>query len=125
MRKLSRIMCLILAVILAGCGPGWIGPPVDLESLARGRVVWQAEECSACHGETGEGTLIGPSLAAVADHWETDALAEFLKNPASQLEDNPRLRDLRSTYDVDMPGVRHADHEQVQDLVVFLLHGID
>jgi len=125
MKKLCYIIYLIPVLVFVGCRPGWIGPAVDRDAVARGRLVWEAEECSACHGDTGEGTLIGPSLAAVADHWEAETLAVFLQDPESQLVENSRLRELTSKYDVDMPGVQQADHEQVQDLVVFLLYGIE
>ncbi len=118
-------MYLIPALVFVGCRPGWIGPAVDRDAVARGRLVWEAEECSACHGDNGAGTPIGPSLADIANHWQAESLAGFLEDPQARLEDNPRLRELTSIYDVDMPGVRQAGEQEVKDLVVFLLHGIE
>jgi len=125
MKRSYHIVLLIPVIVFAGCRPEWIGPKVDRAAVERGRLVWDAEECSACHGENGEGTTIGPSLSDVAEHWQDESLADFLKDPQGQLEDNPRLKELTSTYDVDMPGVRQADDDEVEDLVVFLLNGIE
>ena len=125
MKRPYHIVFVIPLIVFAGCQPGWIGPAADRAAVERGRLVWDAEECSACHGDHGEGTAIGPSLADLAEHWRDDSLADFLKAPQKQLDDNPRLKELTSAYDVDMPGVREAGDDQIEDLVVFLLNGIE
>lgn len=126
MKMSSSTAFLIFSAVLSGCSGGSAvgGDRVDRASVRRGGQVWEAEECAACHGDDGRGTLIGPSLEGVHEHWTPDRLFEFLRDPGPELASNPRLGALTSRYEVDMPGVRDATEDETRDLAAFVLHGI-
>jgi cytochrome c2 len=122
--------CTVMVVAMlsgAGCG-GDSGSGSDAEltaALERGRAVWEAEECAACHGSDRRGTVIGPSLEGVGERWRREELERFLVDPTAGLADNPRLAAMTERYEVDMPGVQQADAAAVADLATFLMNTDD
>jgi cytochrome c2 len=125
MKAPCRLASVIPSIgLLAGAGCS--GPATDpgLEAaVARGRTVWEAEECAACHGEDATGTPIGPTLERIGEHWSQHELERFLLDPTARLTDDARLAALTSEYDVAMPGVQQASADEVADLATFLIHG--
>ncbi len=117
----------VLAVVgtVFGCSkaPAVDEPSVDQIALERGRQVYLAEDCGACHGPQFEGTEFAPALLNVADLWSADNLAAFLIEPMVDADYNPRLAEVADQYELEMPGVQDASEEQVSDLVVFLMNG--
>jgi cytochrome c2 len=127
MRALVCTAIVVGALSGAGCGKAPTSGSHDelTAAIARGRAVWEAEECAACHGEDRGGTVIGPSLEGVDEHWRREELERFLVDPTAALDDNPRLAAMTDRYQVDMPGVQRADATEVTDLATFLIHGDD
>ncbi len=125
MKALTNIAFLIFPVVLSACTGGSESRlnAAELEAVARGRLVWEAEECAACHGDDGRGTVIGPSLEQVKNQWNADELVRFLQDPGPYLASNARLAELTTRFDVDMPGVQNASQEQTSDLAAFLMRG--
>lgn len=60
---LTTVLAVTTALLATACGPG--GP--SHESLRAGRSVY-ADNCSACHGDRGQGG-VGPALSAVREVW--------------------------------------------------------
>lgn len=52
---------------------------------AKGKEVYQAQSCSACHGEAGTGTTAGPRLIGVGSRIPPDKLADMLKQPTEAM----------------------------------------
>ena len=119
-RKVGLIPAVML--LLNACSAG--SPPGNSDAVARGRLVWQNGECAACHGASGEGTAIGPSLDGLAQYWEAFELEAFLEDPQPRLQSDVRLAGLSSRFEVDMPGLPDATDNQRSDLALFLLHGL-
>lgn len=117
----------VLAVIFAflGCSEttGSEEPAVDQAAVERGRQVYLAEDCGACHGQELEGTDMAPALLDVADLWSPDRLAAYLIDPSVDADSNPRLADVTERYELEMPGVQEASEDQVADLITFLMNG--
>jgi cytochrome c len=126
MKTMFQIMFLIFCAVLICCskGPDPALDAAELEAVERGSRVWEAEECSACHGDDGRGTVIGPSLEGARQHWTPEHLTRFLLDPVPELASNSRLAELTSQYTVDMPGVSKATEEETRDLAAFVIHGL-
>lgn len=126
MKTMFQIMFLIFCAVLISCaeGPHSALDATELEAVKRGSQVWEAEECSACHGDDGHGTVIGPSLEGARRHWTPEHLTRFLLDPAPELVSDPRLAELTAQYTVDMPGVSQATEEETRDLAAFVIHGL-
>jgi len=127
MRKMrSGLLVTGFVILAAGCGskaesPAKPAPAADPAAAARGRLVFETEGCGACHGDQLEGTEMGPPLTAVASHWKRAELEAFLKEPAPVLASDPRLIELGTKYEVEMPGVSAASDPEVSDLAAYLL----
>ena len=70
--------------------PGAVAPvqatPVPVNPLvAQGRGIFEANGCSGCHGDTGVGTPVAPSLVGVTSRYPSDQLAVVLRNPTAKM----------------------------------------
>lgn len=99
---------------LASCG----GPASDAPV---GERLYASQGCAACHGQAGEGTMLGPPLSGLADHWSRETLIEHLSDPAGVKAKNPRLVELGRRYSMAMPAVSGLDEEQLGSLADWLL----
>jgi ubiquinol-cytochrome c reductase cytochrome b subunit len=52
---------------------------------ARGKTVFEAHSCNACHGDGGVGTAAGPALAGIAAKVSPEQLAELFKHPTAKM----------------------------------------
>jgi mono/diheme cytochrome c family protein len=57
----------------------------DMELAAKGRSLFNAKGCQACHS-IGRGVMAGPDLKGVVDRAPVDWLRTFLKNPREQFD---------------------------------------
>ena len=129
MRDTIFTIAIAIAVAVTACGspptppdqPDDTPPTPVAASPARGAGVYVAEGCGLCHGDDRAGTEIGPPLTGLADHWQTENLAAFLRDPAPMLASDPRLQEMAPNFETEMPGVSEADDAGVRDLVAFLL----
>mgnify|MGYP003563964920 CR=1 FL=1 len=101
------------------------GTPVPPETVELGRQVYQAQACGGCHGDDRAGTELAPALTSVHLQWSPDRLETYLKHPESVTASEPRLKDLSSHWELEMPGVAEASAEEVRALALFLLHSRD
>jgi mono/diheme cytochrome c family protein len=70
-------------------------PPDDEASRKKGLVVWNAQGCANCHGQTGRGD--GPSVATLVDDWGYPARPfDFTASPRRKCGDTPK--DLYRTF---------------------------
>ena len=53
--------------------------------IAQGRGIFEANGCAGCHGDTGMGTPIAPSLVGVTSRYPSDQLAAVLHNPTAKM----------------------------------------
>lgn len=54
---------------------------------ARGKAIYEAESCNACHGDDGRGTAGGPTLVDSSTKYASDELARILKTPTKTMAD--------------------------------------
>lgn len=52
---------------------------------AKGKAVFEAQSCNACHGDAGVGTAAGPTLVGIAAKLTADQLAELLHRPTAKM----------------------------------------
>jgi mono/diheme cytochrome c family protein len=94
------LACTVLA--LQGCGGeassdvSSEAPSAATELEERGRALFAGPAaCSACHGGTGGGTMLGPSLQGIAARWSAESLAEYLADPAGYAARHPEIEHRR------------------------------
>jgi cytochrome c2 len=118
----TRIVCASFAValpailVLASCGasapePG--SPAASYIDLG----------CAKCHGPAREGKRSGPPLVKLEDHWDEEGLMQYLRDPKTFVEANPRLSYMDEQYPIAMPAFAHTDDDQLRELAVFILEG--
>jgi ubiquinol-cytochrome c reductase cytochrome b subunit len=52
---------------------------------AKGKAVFEAQACNACHGDAGVGTAAAPALVGAGAKYSSDQLAELLKHPTTKM----------------------------------------
>lgn len=91
---------------LVGGQPKAQAPPAN-PLVAKGKGVFQAQACSACHAENGVGTPVAPSLLGIAQKFTPDQLETMLKNLTPKMKAG------------GMPPVNVTD-EQMKALIAYL-----
>lgn len=100
---------------LAACGAS--GPPAGSPEA-----LYIDLGCAKCHGDDRQGQRSGPALVKIADHWNESELLEYLKNPKSFVEANPRLSYLDEQYPIAMPAYAATNEEDLKKLADFILN---
>ncbi|MFY9532224.1 MAG: cytochrome b N-terminal domain-containing protein [Candidatus Acidiferrales bacterium] len=52
---------------------------------AKGKAIFEAQSCNACHGDAGVGTAAAPPLVGVAAKFASDQLAALLEHPTAKM----------------------------------------
>jgi mono/diheme cytochrome c family protein len=52
---------------------------------AKGKTIFEAQSCNACHGDSGVGTAAGPALAGIAVKFTPARLPELFKHPTAKM----------------------------------------
>jgi ubiquinol-cytochrome c reductase cytochrome b subunit len=52
---------------------------------AKGKAIFEAQSCNACHGDGGVGTAAAPALVGIGAKFPPDQLAELLKHPTAKM----------------------------------------
>ena len=106
----------VVAVFLAGCGAS--GPPPGTPEA-----IYVDLGCAKCHGNDRQGQRSGPPLVKIIDHWNEESLLEYLKDPKTFVESNPRLSYLDEQYPIAMPAYPDTNEEDLRKLAQFILNG--
>lgn len=80
--------------------------------------------CQVCHGEKGEGAMMGPALDGLAEDWDVDALAAFLLDPPAALAESERLTELAGRYSMPMPEPSGFTESDARVMARWLLEGL-
>lgn len=51
--------------------------------VAEGEEVFRADGCRVCHGSSGKGTAVGPSLIGIGKKYSAEKLARLIRHPAT------------------------------------------
>ncbi len=120
--KAARIVYAAFAIAapailaLAACGPAAPEPGTPEASYID-------LGCAKCHGPAREGRRSGPPLVKLEDHWDENGLMQYLRDPKTFVEANPRLSYMGEKYPIAMPAFAHTDEHQLRQLAVFILEG--
>lgn len=121
--SVTAVPLAVATAIVASCSkPAAPAAAPDAETIARGRKVYEAEACAACHGAGRRGSDVAPSLWNLGRHWDEDRLVSFLEDPVAFRVHDPRMVELAARYPADMPGVPTDDTERIRALAHYLLH---
>ncbi|MEJ2581215.1 MAG: cytochrome c [Acidobacteriota bacterium] len=103
------------AIVLAACGVA--GPkPGTAEAL------YINLGCAKCHGDNRQGQRSGPPLIKIIDHWNEESLLQYLRDPKTFVESNPRLSYLDEQYPIAMPAYADTNEEDLRKLAQFILN---
>lgn len=91
---------------LVGAAVGQPAPRVN-PLIAKGRKIFEAHVCTACHGQNAEGTAAAPSLIGIGSKFPPDKLASLLRHPTKQMTAG------------GMPPVDVSD-EELKELIAYL-----
>lgn len=53
--------------------------------VAKGKGIYEAQSCNACHGDAGIGTAAAPKLTGINQRFSKDQLAAVLKSPTPKM----------------------------------------
>src|SRR5712664_2002190 len=66
--------------------PRWAYNVAPTDPLAaKGKTIFEAQSCNACHGDGGVGTAAAPALAGIAAKVSPDQLAQLFKHPTAKM----------------------------------------
>jgi len=52
---------------------------------AKGKTIFEAQSCNACHGDAGAGTAAAPALVGIAAKSSPEQLAQLFKHPTPKM----------------------------------------
>jgi mono/diheme cytochrome c family protein len=52
---------------------------------AKGKTIFEAQSCNACHGDGGAGTAAAPALIGISAKFSPEQLAELFKHPTAKM----------------------------------------
>ena len=124
-RLLAVLALTIPPALVTSCSPAT--PPPEEASAGTGSradaaKLFVQQQCSQCHGREREGvTGAGPALKGLSVHWIETDLAEYLADPASRTNSDPRLRENAAAFRMPMPRYGHLSESSRLALARWLL----
>lgn len=114
-----RIALVLLAAMLAipGCKKkSQVSAPVY---EGKGKAIFEAKGCVACHGFDGTDKPTGPDLKDVVVRRDPAWLAKWIKSPDEMLKTDPIAKELLAKYKTPMPNLGLSDQE-VADVIDYM-----
>ena len=130
---LALFTSLAAAAALASCGGGDEPTTDGGESAADERPLSDAIDlysggtaptCLFCHGENGEGGMMGPALDGLGADWDVDGLTQFVLEPEQGVAASERLTDVASRYSMHMPKPSGFTESDARVMARWLLEGM-
>lgn len=110
-------LSLVPALGLAACSGGDTPSP----SSSAGQKLFTQQACVTCHGDHGQGSMLGPALKGVKAQWTREALVEYLNDPQGYAAKDPRLSKQGKKYFQPMPPYKMLKPEERTSLAEYVL----
>jgi len=91
------------------------------EAGADGRRLFTQQACTTCHGDQGQGSMLGPPLANAHANWTREKLVEYLSDPQAFAANDPRLAQQGKKYFQPMPSYKALKPEERSSLADYVL----
>jgi phosphoribosylaminoimidazole carboxylase (NCAIR synthetase) len=73
------------AQVSAGATVAAAAPVAANPLVSKGKEIYDAQSCNACHGDAGVGTAAAPKLTGTGERFSADQLATVLKAPTPKM----------------------------------------
>jgi nitrite reductase (NO-forming) len=83
---------------------------VDVKLAARGKALFTAKGCTACHN-IGAGRTVGPDLAGLFQRRTVPWVKAWLRDPDKMLEKDDTAKAMFDEYNIAMPNLNLTDAE--------------
>jgi mono/diheme cytochrome c family protein len=110
--------CVLLAALAASACSG-SGPGETASSL--GADLFKVQGCATCHGNEGQGSMLGPALRGLKQHWTREQLVEYFVDPQAFAAKDPRLAKQGKGFIQSMPGYKALKPEERASLADLVL----
>lgn len=107
--------CIALAALLGAgaCSEG--------EAASSAEKLFTQQGCVTCHGDHGQGSMLGPSLTGASAHWTREQLVAYLADPQGYAAKDPRLSKQGLKYFQPMPTFKMLAPEELASLAEYVL----
>ena len=102
-------------LLCGACSEGRAGGSGD------GGALFVQQGCVTCHGDRGQGSMLGPPLLGASAHWTRDALVAYLCDPQGYAAKDPRLSKQGAKYFQPMPTFKMLAPQELASLADHVL----
>jgi mono/diheme cytochrome c family protein len=114
----THVLALLLASLLVACSDD-----TEAKGAPDGARLFREQACVTCHGDRGQGTMLGPALTNAHAVWTREMLVEYLNDPQAFAQRDERLAKQGKAFFQPMPAYKALKSEEraaVSDFVLGL-----
>ena len=116
-KRVLTIVSVATWLALAACS----GTDSEAHGRTDGQQLFAQQACTTCHGDHGQGSMLGPPLTGAHAAWTREKLVEYLADPQGFAAKDPRLSQQGKKYFQPMPSYKALTPEERASLADYVL----